>query len=802
MTNQLTFHFIFLLSFLFSSRQGRSQFEQACENAGAVFKKGITKDVTHLLVPDKNDPPYSSSKVSKTVSEATAAGKPIMDEQWILNQLELTSWSGLSSGTSSNGGSMQKTTSSSSSSSSTSNKVSKITNNVSRLFSNTAHCWLSLVSFCDIFNLAILNNNCKLLLYELPEVFASLNLNNVTSHFDDGAASRCIQHAGQMLHVFRVSNASHTFTAQSLWNLNTPHLRCLSLTNCSGITGTGLVAALSSGHHPKLHTLELVGCAETDWFTLLSGFYEAVAPEKNTHANITRLLQKYKTNEHVLYERLAKKYNVKLQPPTKDAFRSKHLEDLQQQANLTLCCDIFECSSCGNIDMKDCTNRQCTSKYCCLSTKPICKSCTPQTQKCCQGCGLCRCAQCNEQNENDCVSVMTCSYCNKNLCSDCFNLSRYHSPSSIPMTFIKRPTCLANQCLFCETIVCKKKRNCLCRYKKNHCAGSFSKQCSQCDDEQCRRCVRNCGQCDTFLCTKCVHIKCSSCNKIRCNECKDLPEKCTTQCVSCSKRLCEKIRDRSRTVTTCSSCKLEGICVECIERCGKCDTFLCTTCIHVKCESCKEIRCNECKDLPEKCTTQCVSCSKRLCEKIGDRSRTVTTCSSCKLEGICVDCIEKCGECDSLLCVACIDKHNVKCESCEEIRCDACGGLPKLCTTQQCPECEEMECTWGAKGPMPKCVGCGAQDSCIDCSAYTKCSTCDEVYVCERKSCQEGGHFFTCAACDEVVCTANNPGECNDCGVRFCVNCATDATCDGTIHNAHGDTCARNQWQCCGTHIC
>ena len=91
---------------------------------------------------DKNNPP-SSSKVNK----ATAAGIPIMDEQWVLNQLELTSWSGLSSGTSSNGGSMQKTTSSSSSSSSTSNKVSKITNNVSRLFSNTAHCWLSLDSW-------------------------------------------------------------------------------------------------------------------------------------------------------------------------------------------------------------------------------------------------------------------------------------------------------------------------------------------------------------------------------------------------------------------------------------------------------------------------------------------------------------------------------------------------------------------------------------------------------------------------------------------------------------------------------
>ena len=713
MTNQLTFHFIFLLSFLFSSRQGRSQFEQACENAGAVFKKGITKDVTHLLVPDKNDPPYSSSKVSKTVSEATAAGKPIMDEQWILNQLELTSWSGLSSGTSSNGGSMQKTTSSSSSSSSTSNKVSKITNNVSRLFSNTAHCWLSLVSFCDIFNLAILNNNCKLLLYELPEVFASLNLNNVTSHFDDGAASRCIQHAGQMLHDFRVSNASHTFTAQSLWNLNTPHLRCLSLTNCSGITGTGLVAALSSGHHPKLHTLELVGCAETDWFTLLSGFYEAVAPEKNTHANITRLLQKYKTNEHVLYERLAKKYNVKLQPPTKDAFRSKHLEDLQQQANLTLCCDIFECSSCGNIDMKDCTNRQCTSKYCCLSTKPICKSCTPQTQKCCQGCGLCRCAQCNEQNENDCVSVMTCSYCNNNLCSDCFNLSRYHSP-----------TCLSNQCSFCETIVCKNKRNCLCG--NIHCASSFVKQCSQCEDEQCSRCVCNCGQCETFLCTKCVHIKCSSCNKIRCNECKDLPEKCTTQCVSCSKHLCEKVLvvDGGRIA--------------------------------------------------------------------GDKQRTVTTCSSCKLEGVCVDCIEKCGECDTLLCVACIDKHNVKCEYCHKIRCDACGGLPKLCTTQtQCPKCEEMECTW--QGPMPKCVGCGAQDSCIDCSAYTKvnhtcfddtkCSTCDEVYFCDRKSCQEGGHLFKCAACEEVVCAACE----EDCeglsgwacptSARFCGDCVIDAMC-------------------------
>ena len=60
------------------------------------------------MVPDKNNPP-SSSKVNK----ATAAGKPIMDEQWVLNQLELTSWSDVSSGTSSASGSSSSTMSSS-----------------------------------------------------------------------------------------------------------------------------------------------------------------------------------------------------------------------------------------------------------------------------------------------------------------------------------------------------------------------------------------------------------------------------------------------------------------------------------------------------------------------------------------------------------------------------------------------------------------------------------------------------------------------------------------------------------------
>ena len=71
------------------------------------------------MVRDKNNPPSSSK-----VNEATAAGKPIMDEQWVLNQLELTSWSGASSGTSSAGSgastSGSKAASSSSSSSSTS----------------------------------------------------------------------------------------------------------------------------------------------------------------------------------------------------------------------------------------------------------------------------------------------------------------------------------------------------------------------------------------------------------------------------------------------------------------------------------------------------------------------------------------------------------------------------------------------------------------------------------------------------------------------------------------------------------
>ena len=63
------------------------------------------KMVQHFFVLCRKN---QSSKVNK----ATAAGKSIMDEQWVLNQLELTSWSGASSGTSSAGsGAAHKSTS-------------------------------------------------------------------------------------------------------------------------------------------------------------------------------------------------------------------------------------------------------------------------------------------------------------------------------------------------------------------------------------------------------------------------------------------------------------------------------------------------------------------------------------------------------------------------------------------------------------------------------------------------------------------------------------------------------------------
>lgn len=210
--------------------------------------------------------------------------------------------------------------------------------------------------------------------------------------------------------------------------------------------------------------------------------------------------------------------------------------------------------------------------------------------------------------------------------------------------------------------------------KCNNCENTYwcSVKCKFCDFNGCLKCIgHTCDRCRVNMCVQCYNDETISCNCFGvCSECDTninngengwSCSKCKTWfCDDCTgEPACENCLDgntfASRGYCLCLDCSKNSNVT--IERCAKCATYGCSTCMEEKCDVCNIIVCNPCyykynKNIMCYCNDKCTSCGADVDADEDDDLDPDSNgwpCWSCKDVGewYCENCIHKstCKKC-------------------------------------------------------------------------------------------------------------------------------------------------------------
>ena len=288
--------------------------------------------------------------------------------------------------------------------------------------------------------------------------------------------------------------------------------------------------------------------------------------------------------------------------------------------------------------------------------------------------------------------------------------------------------------------------------------------CAQCELISCRYCqnvlrlsnwVALCNTCiqsssqmtitnkstDVFKCTKCFKeikniedpfsiSKCDICHDVFCN-------KCTAMCSVCKRYICVK------DILSCDNCRYKHpnsyICIECsktcslFRQCTKCNMRYCINCVNI-CNACSTLLCAKCDS---ENIIKCSSCEDIACAK------HVYSCTKCNKKCVC---LKKC----TYTCEICFAKST---SLCDEKNHAIMSSTVMHCPHQICSSCIE------------RCDNCGCEQCQLCNTKNSNMFVCD---ICNGRLCFKCANF--CFGCYTTYCVMHKCIEC-DSHMDECFNC-------------------------------